>query len=126
MRVEQIVTNLLTNAFRYGEGKPVTIVVTLSNEIVELSVSDRGVGVPVDMVPTIFDRFERGARSNEHGGLGLGLYITRQLVEAHGGSISVTSTPGSGSTFRVELPLAIDAEQPVTPEREPGAATKAS
>jgi signal transduction histidine kinase len=71
---------------------------------VRVSVIDQGPGIPEDALPHLFERFYRVANNQHAQGVGLGLYITRQIVEAHGGSIAVTSSPGSGSTFTISLP----------------------
>jgi signal transduction histidine kinase len=105
LRIEQVVTNLLTNAIKYGAQGPVTIHVLGGDETATLSVRDHGIGIPPDKLPRIFNRFERAVSSRSYGGLGLGLYITRQILDAHGGSIAVVSQEGAGSTFTVELPL---------------------
>jgi light-regulated signal transduction histidine kinase (bacteriophytochrome) len=70
----------------------------------QLSVTDHGIGIEPERLGTIFDRFVRGVDTTHYGGLGLGLYISRQIVELHGGTISVRSQPGAGATFSVELP----------------------
>ncbi|HEX4926073.1 MAG TPA: PAS domain S-box protein [Bdellovibrionales bacterium] len=109
LRLEQVVMNLLTNAMRYGRGKPVTVRLEKllgARETARLSVSDRGIGVPAELRDRIFDRFERGDDTNNLAGLGLGLYITRQIIESHGGRVWVESEgPAKGSTFKVELPV---------------------
>jgi PAS domain S-box-containing protein len=106
-RISQIVTNLVSNAIKYGAGKPVEIKIEYlkSHDIARLSVCDHGIGIPHEKQKQIFDRFERLELSRPIGGLGLGLYISRQLTEAHGGKIQVESEPGKGSVFSVELPL---------------------
>ncbi|WP_163997110.1 PAS domain S-box protein [Pyxidicoccus caerfyrddinensis] len=103
LRLEQVLLNLLTNAMRYGAGRPVRVEVTREGERARLLVADQGVGIPRESQARIFERFERAASRN-YGGLGLGLFITRQLVEAHGGTIRVESEPDEGATFIVELP----------------------
>jgi signal transduction histidine kinase len=103
-RVEQVVTNLLTNALKYGAGKPVEILLKRIKERWRLTVRDQGVGVALADQARIFDRFERANSSRNFGGLGLGLWITRQVVEAHGGVIRVESEEGAGATFTVEFP----------------------
>jgi signal transduction histidine kinase len=105
-RVEQILTNLIGNALKYGPGKPVSVVVQKSGPWAEVSVRDRGIGIAPENLERIFDRFERAVPSVSYGGLGLGLYITRQLVAAHGGTISAKSEPGKGTEIVVRLPLA--------------------
>jgi signal transduction histidine kinase len=102
LRLEQVVVNLMTNAVKYGEGKPIEVSLELDELKARLSVRDRGIGVDVADHERIFGRFERAVSLN-YGGLGLGLYITRQIVLAHGGTICVASSLGNGSTFTVEL-----------------------
>lgn len=104
MRLEQVLSNLLSNALKYGSGSPIEVKLDVTGDRVELTVRDHGIGISAADVSRIFDRFERAVPSRHYGGLGLGLYITRQIVEAHGGQIRVTSVPGNGSTFIVELP----------------------
>lgn len=104
LRVDQVVTNLLVNALKYGRGQPVKIVGRLEGDHAMLEIVDRGIGVPASELDRIFDKFERAVPS-QYGGLGLGLFITRQIVHAHRGTLQVESTPGVGSTFRVRLPL---------------------
>jgi signal transduction histidine kinase len=104
-RVEQVVTNLVTNAVKYGRGSPVEIEVGSSEEGAILTVRDRGIGIGDADQVRIFERFERAVSSQQYGGLGLGLWISREIVEAHGGRISVASAPGEGATFQVMLPF---------------------
>lgn len=104
-RIEQVVINLLTNALRYGAGKPVDVSLSLSSHGACISVRDQGRGISEADQQRIFEQFERIASDDGTGGLGLGLYITRQLVEAHGGTIVVKSQLGEGSVFTVTLPL---------------------
>ncbi len=111
-RIEQVVVNLLTNALRYGRGKPVDISLHLLPGSVRMDVRDQGMGIPEAAQQRIFEQFERVTGNDGTGGLGLGLYITRQLVEAHGGLISVQSVPGEGSVFQVTLPLIPPAADP--------------
>lgn len=103
-RVEQVIANLLGNALKYGRGAPVTIRVHPEEGYAVLAITDRGIGIPAEQQARIFGRFERAVPPRNYGGLGLGLWIARSLVEAHGGRIAVESTPGQGSTFTVELP----------------------
>ena len=111
-RIEQVVINLLTNALRYGKGQPVEVRMTPLPEAVRIDVCDGGCGISDADQQRIFGQFERAVSSegDETGGLGLGLYITHQLVQAHGGSIAVKSRPGQGSVFTVTLPLQPPAE----------------
>ncbi|MFE8603916.1 ATP-binding protein [Archangium violaceum] len=104
-RLEQVVTGLLLNALKFGEGRPIDVRVTPGDGTVRLVVGDHGIGMPEDERERLFERFGRGVPVRHYGGLGLGLYLTRQLVAAHGGHISVESRPGEGSTFTVELPV---------------------
>ena len=104
MRLHQILVNLLTNAMKYGNGKPITIDVAASDGKALLRVTDHGIGVAPDDQARIFERFERAVSERNFSGLGLGLWITRQIVEAMGGRISVESQLGKGSRFTVELP----------------------
>jgi signal transduction histidine kinase len=105
-RLDQVLTNLMTNAIRFGAGKPIVVTVKATASAASLAVTDHGIGIAPAAQARIFDRFERGDVSAQHyGGLGLGLYIARQIVEAHGGTISVHSEPGCGATFTVTLPI---------------------
>ncbi|MFP2925382.1 ATP-binding protein [Pyxidicoccus sp. 3LG] len=102
-RLEQVVTNLLSNALKYGAGRPVEVRVSGERGRARLTVRDSGIGIPLKDQARIFDRFERAVPAGNYGGLGLGLWISRQVVEAHGGIIRVESEPGKGATFIVEL-----------------------
>jgi signal transduction histidine kinase len=106
-RIEQVVINLLANALRYGDGKPVTISVHAVPDGACIEVRDQGRGIPAGDLQRIFEQFERGADRISPDGFGLGLYISRQLVEAHGGRIELESEAGKGSAFTVILPLAV-------------------
>ncbi len=105
-RLDQVVTNLLSNSMKFGAGKPVEIAIAAERGLARLIVRDRGIGIHTTLQARIFDRFERAVSSEHYGGLGLGLYISRRIVEAHGGSIRVESELEVGSTFTVELPCA--------------------
>jgi PAS domain S-box-containing protein len=104
MRVAQVVSNLLVNAFKYAAGTPVEVSVTRAGERISLRVRDRGPGIAVADRERIFARFER-ASAKSLGGLGLGLYVAHQIVTAHGGSIRVDAADGPGALLVVELPL---------------------
>lgn len=103
-RIEQVITNLLSNAVKYGSGKPVTIKITKTGKTALISVHDEGPGIALENQRRIFRRFERAISANEVSGLGLGLYIAAEIVDAHEGKIWVESDIGKGSTFFVELP----------------------
>jgi len=104
VRLEQVVTNLLVNAVKFGAGRPIEVAVEGDGDRVRLSVEDRGIGIAEEHHARVFGRFERAVPAQQFGGLGLGLWIARQIVEAHGGTIRLRSAPGAGSTFTVELP----------------------
>jgi signal transduction histidine kinase len=104
MRIDQIVSNLLSNALKYGENKPIEITLDRHDDRARIQVRDRGVGIAAADLSRIFERFERAAAKHV-GGFGLGLWIVRQVVDALGGSIGVESRLGAGSVFTVELPL---------------------
>ncbi len=104
LRVDQVLTNLISNALKYGHGKPVHVRVVREDPGVALEVRDEGIGIPADQQARIFERFERAVAARSYGGLGLGLWITRQIVESAGGRIEVLSSPGEGAVFRVWLP----------------------
>ncbi|WP_342378457.1 GAF domain-containing protein [Myxococcus stipitatus] len=107
LRLDQVLVNLLTNAAKYGAGRPVQISATeIDPELVQLSVRDEGIGIAATDLPRLFGRFERAVSERHYGGLGLGLYISRQIVEAMGGRIDVQSREGEGSVFTVHLPRA--------------------
>jgi signal transduction histidine kinase len=103
-RVEQVVANLLSNALKYGKGGAVVVGVRAEEGYAVLDVADHGIGIPPEQQARIFGRFERAVPPRSYGGLGLGLWIVRSLVEAHGGKVAVESAPGRGSTFTVKLP----------------------
>ena len=109
-RIQQVIINLLNNAIRYGEGKPVTISLVPVPEGACIEVRDQGKGIAICDQQRIFEQFERGEDSVSLSGFGLGLYISRQLVEAHGGTIGLVSAVGKGSVFTILLPLAVPAE----------------
>ncbi len=104
-RVEQAIENLVGNAVKYGQGKPVEIDLRTDDGEVVLEVTDHGVGIDEDHQKRIFERFERAVSTRDFGGLGLGLWIARRVVEASGGSIAVRSAPGRGAIFTVRLPI---------------------
>ena len=103
---------------KFAPGAPVEISVRAHDGTATLTVHDRGMGISPGRQARIFDRFERGVSAEHFGGLGLGLYISRRIVEAHGGSIRVESQLGSGSTFTIELPLADPGQSVARPWNE--------
>ncbi|MCA1662701.1 MAG: HAMP domain-containing histidine kinase [Myxococcales bacterium] len=110
-RLDQILTNLVTNAIKYGQSKPVDLVVAANGGAAEVRVVDRGIGVDPDHQERIFGKFERAASQRNYGGLGLGLWITRELVELMRGEVRVDSTPDHGATFIVSLPRGDEDDQ---------------
>ncbi|NOK16390.1 ATP-binding protein [Corallococcus carmarthensis] len=104
-RLEQVVVNLVDNAIKYGQGRPIHIHLETRDGKAALTVRDQGIGISEESLPRLFGRFERAVSDRHYGGLGLGLYITRTLVEAMGGTVRVESRLGEGSVFTVELPL---------------------
>jgi two-component system sensor kinase FixL len=115
VRLEQVVTNLLSNAVKFGEGKPIIITVAAAGDKARIDVRDQGIGIEPGDQERVFGRFERAVPPHHFGGLGLGLYISREIVEAHGGTITLASAPGSGTTFTVELPREPPAVNAVSP-----------
>ena len=103
-RLEQVVTNLITNAAKYAPGRPVLVSLEKRPDRAILRVRDHGPGVPVEQQPRLFVRFERFVSASKVSGLGLGLHISKEIVEAHGGTIEVASVVGRGTEFTVELP----------------------
>lgn len=106
LRLGQVLTNLLTNAIKYAPGESeITVRVTAGTGEASVAVVDRGVGIPPESLPYVFDRFYRVTdTAGSAQGLGLGLYICRRIMEAHGGRIEADSRPGQGSTFTITLP----------------------
>src|SRR5947209_923619 len=103
--IEHILENLLSNAIRFGPGRPVEVSFASDGESGRLSVRDEGVGISDCDQALIFERFHRSRRVKPNGGFGVGLWVTRQLVRAMQGEISVSSRRGAGSAFTVKLPL---------------------
>ncbi|HZQ98659.1 MAG TPA: ATP-binding protein [Chloroflexota bacterium] len=110
VRVEQVLTNLLSNAVKFSPaGGAIDVEVsTAEPRVVSIAVRDRGIGIPAEHQPRIFDRFYRVRTNGGLAGMGLGLFISRQIVELHGGRIGVESPPGGGARFVVTLPVAAD------------------
>jgi signal transduction histidine kinase len=105
VRVDQVVTNLISNALKYGAGRPVEVSVRAETSWATIVVRDHGVGIPLEEQTAVFGPFARAVAARHHAGLGLGLWIAQQIVHTSGGRITLQSRPGEGSTFTVELPL---------------------
>jgi PAS domain S-box-containing protein len=127
LRLEQVVDNLLSNAVKYGKGRPVDLMVSMDGTTAKLVVRDQGVGVAPEDQERLFDRFERVRLDRSVTGYGVGLWIVRRVVEAHGGSVSVESRLGEGASFIVQLPSRGQPDERSThgwetdPERRPPA-----
>lgn len=111
LRLDQVITNVLSNALKFGAGGPVTVEAEAHQRWIELRVADRGIGLAAHDTERIFGRFERAASSRAYGGLGLGLYIARQIIEAHHGTIQARAREGGGALFTIRLPPAPAAER---------------
>jgi PAS domain S-box-containing protein len=111
MRVEQVLTNVLSNAVKYGSGKSIRVTLRASDHGAQFDVEDEGIGIAESDLGKIFGQFQRAAHGSKGGGLGMGLYIAQQIVTAHGGDIRVQSRIGSGTRFTVTLPSAPDPTQ---------------
>jgi len=109
VRVEQVLANLLSNALKYGAGRPVDVGIRAIDSAVAISVADRGIGIAPEDAERIFGRFERAVPVHHYGGLGLGLFVVRRIAEAHGGRVTVSSRPGEGAQFTVVLPRYVGA-----------------
>ncbi|RYZ95156.1 MAG: HAMP domain-containing histidine kinase, partial [Proteobacteria bacterium] len=103
-RLDQVAVNLVSNAVKYGNGSQVNVTLIREEGFAKLTVKDGGSGISPDRLPYIFDRFERAVENSSVQGLGLGLYIVKQIVQAHGGSVNVESRENEGTTFVVTLP----------------------
>lgn len=105
LAVEQVIANLVSNSIKYGHGGPIQVSLQSLGMVARLSVRDEGIGISAEDQQKIFERFQQAPGSTrKRGGFGIGLWLVRSLVEAHGGSISVQSTPEQGATFTVLLP----------------------
>ena len=112
-RLDQVVTNLLSNAIKFGQGHPIEVAVDVDGSSARLVVRDQGIGISPDDQARIFERFERAVSGRSYSGIGLGLWIAREIVHHHDGTIAVDSEPGKGSTFIVHLPLEPGATHPL-------------
>ena len=104
-RIEQVIINLLTNALKYGEGKPIEIRTFRQDGNAYFTIRDNGIGIAEEDHQRIFERFERAVSSKNYGGLGLGLYIACRVVRLHKGDIRVQSRLNEGAEFIVDLPM---------------------
>jgi signal transduction histidine kinase len=121
LRIEQVLTNLLANAMKFGEGRPIEVAIDATPTWVQIAIRDYGIGISREDQARIFGRFERAVSVRHFGGLGLGLYISVQIVRAHGGSLRVESSPGEGARFLIDLPRAPEHSETAA-VAEPGAA----
>ncbi len=111
VRLDQVLSNLVGNALKYGPGKPIEVRVSREGSEAKITVQDHGIGIAPEDKERIFGRFERAVSNRNYGGLGLGLWISQEIVQAFGGTIEVESSVGVGSTFIVALPLSSNAER---------------
>lgn len=107
LRVEQAVSNLISNAIKYGAGKPIAITTRLNGPDAVLEIRDHGPGIPEAELDRLFRRFERAVSLRNYGGLGLGLYLVQEIVEAHGGRVVAQNAEGGGARFELRLPRAV-------------------
>jgi signal transduction histidine kinase len=114
LALEQVAENLLSNALKFGAGKPVDVALRADGRAARLAIRDRGIGISEEDRARVFKRFERAVTRREHGGFGVGLWLANQLVAAMGGAVAVESAPGEGTTFTVVLPLGGGAERAET------------
>jgi signal transduction histidine kinase len=109
LHLETAVENLLSNATKFGAGKPIDVTIERDTSHARLHVRDWGIGISSEQRARVFQRFERAVPEQHYGGLGLGLWTVRQIVEAHRGAVRVDSATGEGSTFTLELPFYLEA-----------------
>jgi signal transduction histidine kinase len=105
LRIEQVTMNLLSNSIKFGAGAPVEVSLRRDGQDVIIEVADRGPGLAEADLTRIFDRFERAVSARHYGGLGLGLYVTREIVEAHGGTVTARNRPDGGACFTIRLSI---------------------
>ena len=118
VRLDQAFSNLLTNSMKYAAGKPIEITVKKDDNKAKITISDQGIGIDPKLQKTIFERFKRATNDGRFQGLGVGLFIVKQIVEAHGGKIYVKSRLGYGSKFTIELPIRKHTELIPKPQEE--------
>lgn len=111
VRIEQVISNILSNALKYGSGKPVEVTVRNHYSKAQIMIKDHGIGVPKEKQKKVFQLFERGVPQDQYKGLGVGLFITNEIVKAHQGELTFTSRPHHGSIFTINLPI-----QPPAPD----------
>jgi two-component system sensor histidine kinase KdpD len=105
VRIAQVFENLFSNAIKYAPGAPITVSLKQSGDALLISVADRGPGITADNLPLVFERFYRVRSEKTVTGSGLGLFICKQIIQAHRGKIWAESTPGEGTAFFIELPI---------------------
>lgn len=103
-RLAQVFTNVLANAIKFGKGRPIEVTIDEHAGVARAMIRDHGIGIAHDQLERVFDLFERGVPSSHYGGLGIGLFIVRQIVEAHGGRVRADSASGDGACITIELP----------------------
>jgi len=123
VRLDQAFSNLLTNSIKYGEGSPIEVTVKKEGDKAKITVADSGIGIDPKLQKMVFERFKRGTTDGKFQGLGVGLFIVKQIVEAHGGKIYVKSKLGEGSKFTIELPIRKHTELVPGPKTEISATT---
>jgi signal transduction histidine kinase len=122
-RMDQVITNLVGNAVKYGGGAPITVSLSSGGSgHLRLTVRDEGPGIAPENQERIFGQFERAAPSEHMPGMGLGLWLVRRIVAAHGGAVSLESSPGHGATFTIVLPMGAEASSQATENNLPTAA----
>jgi len=126
VRLEQALSNLLTNAIKYGEGSPIEVESKSQKDIAKVVVTDHGIGIDPEQQKLIFEKFKRGTKNGKYQGLGVGLFIVKQIIEAHGGKVGVKSKLGVGSVFTIEMPIFKNNLPIVDPKRESAAAVEAA
>lgn len=119
LALERVVAQMLSNAMKYGMGRPIEIGIKNLGDDAELTVRDHGIGIPVEHRDELFERFARFAPINHFGGMGVGLWLVRRVVAAHGGTVSASDAAGGGTCFTLRLPRMVDETRSDETEREP-------